>query len=83
MEPEMISSLAYAIILMGCSDDMTVCRDIVRDDEAFATVQECEKSQNEALRSEIALEIDYPVVATKCTSDSYQFAHTNASQVGR
>ena len=79
----MISSLAYAIILMGCSDDMTVCRDIVRDDHAFISLQECEKSQNEALQSEIALKIDYPVVATKCTSGSYQFAQTNASQVGQ
>ncbi|WP_424429226.1 hypothetical protein [Parasphingorhabdus sp.] len=83
MEQEMITGLAYAIILMGCSDDMTMCREIVRDNRAFATLRECEKAQEDALRSNIALEIDYPVVATKCTQGSYRFTQTGAAYIGQ
>ncbi len=79
----MITSLAYAIILMGCSDDMSMCRKMVRDDRVFATLQECEKAQDDALRPNIALEIDYPVVATNYTPGSYKFTQTGASYIGQ
>lgn len=79
----MITSLAYAIILMGCSDDMSMCREMVRDNRAFATLQECEKAQEDALQSNIASEIDYPVVATKCTLGGYKFTQTGATYIGQ
>lgn len=79
----MITSLAYAIILMGCSDDMSMCREMTRDNRVFATLRECEKAQEDALRSNIALEIDYPVVATKCAPGSYEFTQTGASYIGQ
>ncbi len=79
----MITSLAYAIILMGCSDDMSMCREMVRDNRAFATLRECEKAQDDALRSNIALEIDYPVVATKCKLGSYRFTQTGTPSIGQ
>ena len=79
----MITSLAYAIILMGCSDDMSLCREMVRNNRSFATMRECEEAQDYALQSNIALEIDYPVVATKCIPGSYKFTQTGASYIGQ
>ncbi|WP_156472238.1 hypothetical protein [Sphingorhabdus sp. M41] len=78
----MFSSLAYAIILMGCSDDMTLCREMVRDKRIFATLQECENTEGKALQSDIALEIDYPVVASKCTVAADKFAQTGQPNIG-
>jgi hypothetical protein len=78
----MISSLAYAIILMGCSDDMTMCREMARDERVFATLRECERTEGEALRSEVALEIDYPVVASKCAAGAEKFAQKGLSNIG-
>ena len=81
MEPEMISSLAYAIILMGCSDDMAMCKEMVRDQRVFATLQECERTEAKALQSDVALEIDYPVVASKCAAAAKKFAQKGASHI--
>lgn len=78
----MISSLAYAIILMGCSDDMSLCREMARDERVFATLRECERSEAKALQSKVALEIDYPVVASKCTQGREKFARKGASHIG-
>ena len=78
----MISSLAYAIILMGCSDDMTLCKEMVRHERVFATLQECERTEAMVLQSEVALEIDYPVVATKCAAGAKTFAQKGATNIG-
>ena len=79
----MMTGLAYALILMGCSDDMSQCREVATDTRFSATLRECEKAQPDALRSETAMEIDYPVVATKCVAGRYRFAKTGTSSVGR
>ncbi len=78
----MITGLAYALILMGCSDDMTMCTDLVRDRDMSATLQECEKAQHAALQSDIALESDYPVVATRCMAGGEKFAETGVADIG-
>lgn len=78
----MLSSLAYAIILMGCSDDMSLCQEMVTDKRVFATLRECEKTEAKALQSDVALEIDYPVVASKCTAGAEKFAQKGASYIG-
>ena len=79
----MMTGLAYALILMGCSDDMSQCREVATDTRFSATLRECEKAQSDALRSETAMEIDYPVVATKCVAGRDKFAKTGTSSVGR
>ncbi|WP_321327538.1 hypothetical protein [uncultured Parasphingorhabdus sp.] len=78
----MISSLAYAIVLMGCSDDMSMCREMARDERMFETLGECERRENTALRSDMALEMDYPVVAVKCTAGAEKFAQKGVSDIG-
>lgn len=70
----MFTSLAYAIVLMGCSDDMSVCHETTRDNRVFATLAECERAQDAALMSDIALEIDYPTVAAKCVRNAKTYA---------
>lgn len=79
----MFSSLAYAIVLMGCSDEMTMCREMAKDQRVFVTLRECENSQDKALLSEAALEIDYPVVATKCIERERRFAQTGTRYIGK
>lgn len=79
----MITSLAYAIILMGCSDDMSMCREIAKDNRAFATKQQCEQRQDEALMSDVALEIDYPVVASKCIERERRFAQAGSTYIAK
>ena len=78
----MISSLAYAIILMGCSDDMTICQEMARDKRVFVTLQECERTEAKVLQSDVALQIDYPVVATKCAAGAKTFAQKGATNIG-
>ncbi len=78
----MISSLAYAIILMGCSDDMSMCREVARDERVFATLRECERTEAQALQSDVALAIDYPVVASKCAKGADKFAQKGAAHIG-
>jgi hypothetical protein len=70
----MFSSLAYAIVLMGCSDDMSICRETSRYNRVFATLAQCEQAQDVALMSDVALEIDYPTVAAKCVQNVRIFA---------
>lgn len=79
----MITSLAYAIILMGCSDDMSMCKELAKDNRAFTTKQQCEQWQDEALMSDVALEIDYPVVASKCIEREHRFAQAGARYIAR
>ncbi|ASK89987.1 hypothetical protein [Sphingorhabdus sp. SMR4y] len=78
----MISSLAYAIILMGCSDDMSLCREMARDERRFATLAECKRSEGKALQSDVALALDYPVVASKCTAGTERFARKGTKHIG-
>ena len=79
----MINSLAYAIVLMGCSDDMTMCNELTKDDRAFDTLAQCEMAQEQALLSKTALEIDYPVVATKCVAGAEKFVKAGSAYIGR
>mgnify|MGYP005825905859 CR=1 FL=1 len=78
-----MTGLTYALILMGCSDDMSTCTEVARDKQLSTTLRECEKSQEDALQSEIALEIDYPVVAAKCIRGGEKFAQTGARYIGQ
>ena len=79
----MISSIAYAIILMGCSDDMNRCSEMARDKGDSATLKDCERAQEKALISDVALRIDYPVVAAKCDQGSKTYAKTDAAHIGQ
>ena len=79
----MISSIAYAIILMGCSDDMNMCSELARDKRVFSTLRDCERAQEESLMSDVALKIDYPVVAARCESGGKRFAKTGAAYIGQ
>ncbi|WP_373491577.1 hypothetical protein [Parasphingorhabdus sp.] len=78
----MVTGLDYALILMGCSDDMTMCTNAVRDRNIRAMLRECEKAQSDALQSDIALESDYPVVATRCMAGGENFAETGVADIG-
>ena len=83
METMMMTGVAYALILMGCSDDMSMCQEVGRGKHLSATQRECEISQEDALQSDIALGIDYPVVATKCMRGSDRLVQTGASYIGK
>lgn len=79
----MVGSLAYAIMVTGCSDDMSMCSEMVSDNRAFATLDECKAAQDMALRSNVALEIEYPVVAAKCIPGSERFAEMARAYIGQ
>lgn len=79
----MISSLAYAIILMGCSDDMSMCSEMAKDSRVFATRAQCERAEEEALMSKTAMEIDYPMIATKCVRGADKFVKAGTAYIGQ
>ena len=79
----MMTGLAYALILMGCSDDMSMCHEVGRGKQLSATLRECEATQEEVLQSGVALEVDYPVVATKCMRGGDRLAQTGTTSIGK
>jgi len=78
----MIAGLAYALILTGCSDDMTRYTELFRDRNIRTTLRECENAQSDALQSNIASESDYTVVATRRIAGIEKFTDTGAPDIG-
>ena len=82
MEKKLITGLAYALILTRCSDDMTRRKEPVTDNNIHDSLQECENAERDARWPNIALEIDYPVVATGCVTSGHQLTQTGAPDIG-
>ncbi len=78
----MITNLAYTLILRRCSADMTRRKELVTANNICRSLQECENAQHEAMWPNIALEIDYPVVATGCVTSGHQLTQTGAPDIG-
>lgn len=61
-----MGTLAIALVLFGCSDDLAQCVEV--REEAYATKSQCEAASRSLLMSEVALSADYPTMTAMCMS---------------
>ncbi len=60
---------AIVLVLFGCSDDLSQCQRLPRQElVSYASFGGCEAGQPAALGSEAALAADYPTVVVQCMS---------------
>ena len=60
---------AIVLVLFGCSDDLSQCRRVPRQElVSYASYGNCEAQQDSVLSGRAAMAADYPTVAVKCLS---------------
>lgn len=59
-------SMVFALVLLGCADDGSVCERLATPIEQYGSKAQCEASQEAALGSDAAMRADYPTVVTRC-----------------
>jgi hypothetical protein len=62
----MMSVLAYGLILLGCADDGTACRQLDLPPIHYAAAASCQAEVETVLMSDTAMRADYPVVEARC-----------------
>lgn len=61
-----MSSTMFALLLFGCSDDGTSCRQLAAQPKYYDSQVLCEADFDVALQSDVSLRSDYPNVVAKC-----------------
>jgi hypothetical protein len=61
-----MSVLAYGLILLGCADDGTACRQLDLPPIHYAAATACQAEIETALMSDAAMRADYPIVEARC-----------------
>ena len=61
-----MSTLAFALVLFGCSDDLSQCVKV--RSQPYESISQCRGATTDALRSEDALTSDYPTMTAICMS---------------
>ena len=63
-----MSGTVVALLLFGCSDDSSACRQLAGPPRYYASQVLCEADIDLALQGEVSLRSDYPSVIGKCLS---------------
>jgi hypothetical protein len=58
--------MIFALLLFGCSDDGSQCRQLAALPKHYEARLLCEADAQTALQSDVALRADYPVVEARC-----------------
>ena len=61
-----MSTTVIALLLFGCSDDGSVCRQLAARPKYYDSQVMCEADVDMALQSDVSLRADYPSVVAKC-----------------
>jgi hypothetical protein len=61
-----MSSTIFALLLFGCSDDGSACRQLAAQPKYYDSQVLCEADIDFALQSDVSLRSDYPSVVAKC-----------------
>lgn len=61
-----MSVLAYGLMMLGCADDGTACKQLNIATTRYAAAAECEAQIETALMSDAAMRADYPIVEARC-----------------
>lgn len=61
-----MSTTVFALLLFGCSDDGSACRQLAAQPKHYDSQAMCEADVDLALSSELSLRADYPSVVAKC-----------------
>ncbi|MFM5908114.1 MAG: hypothetical protein ACKOPO_11115 [Novosphingobium sp.] len=74
-------ALAFALVMLGCSDAGDACQTLQASQATYATRAECTARIDDALMSDAAMRADHPTVIARC--ESRRASAPSANRQGR
>ena len=78
-----MAGFAFALLLMGCSDDGSACKTLATADHAYTSRAACLIDQDALLNGEVARKADYPDVMVQCVATKLSVGDKPAAQMVR